>query len=171
MRFLALILLSAGLSAAQTAGWGALEFLVGDWTGEGSGGPGQGSGSFSFKPDLEGNILVRKNRAEYPATKERAASVHEDLMIIYRDDTPARYARAIYFDNEGHTITYEVRNAPEGDIVLESAPEPSAPRYRLTYMRVASDRVKIKFEIAPPAHPEEFSTYIEASARRASGSK
>jgi hypothetical protein len=34
-----------------------------------------------FQPDLQGEILVRKNRAEYPATKERAEFVHDDLMI------------------------------------------------------------------------------------------
>jgi hypothetical protein len=139
---------------------------VGDWTGEGGGGPGQGSGSFSFKPDLQGKILVRKNRAEYPATKERAAFVHDDLMVVYRD-TPEAAPRAIYFDSEGHTIRYEVQAQPDGgEVVFVSGPEPSAPRYRLTYTRVDQDRVKIKFEIAPPGHPDQFATYIEASAHR-----
>src|ERR1035437_2004808 len=59
--------------ADKPQGWGPVQSLVGDWTGEGGGGPGQGSGTFSFKPDLQGKILVRRNRAEYPATKERAA--------------------------------------------------------------------------------------------------
>src|ERR1035437_2254222 len=59
--------------ADKPEGWGPVQSLVGDWTGEGGGGPGQGSGTFSFKPDLQGKILVRRNRAEYPATKERAA--------------------------------------------------------------------------------------------------
>jgi len=97
--------------ADNAAGWGSVQYLVGDWTGEGGGGPGQGAGSFSFKPDLQGKILVRKNRAEYPAAKERAASVHDDLMVIYRD-TPEAALRAIYFDSEGHTIRYEVQAPP-----------------------------------------------------------
>jgi hypothetical protein len=57
--------------ADKTTGWGPLQSLVGDWIGEGGGGPGQGAGSFSFKPDLQGKILLRKNRAEYPAVKRR----------------------------------------------------------------------------------------------------
>jgi hypothetical protein len=73
-------------SPANTpAGWGPVQYLMGDWIGEGGGAPGQGSGSFSFKPDLQGKILVRKNRAEYPATKDREAVVHDDLMVVYRD--------------------------------------------------------------------------------------
>jgi len=170
MRYLLPLAIFVCLSASaadEAAGWGPVRYLVGDWTGEGGGGPGQGSGSFSFMPDLQGKILVRKNRAEYPATKERAAFVHDDLMVVYRD-TPEAGLHAIYFDSEGHTIRYEVRVPPDGsEVVFVSGPEPSAPRYRLMYTRVDRDRLKIKFEIAPPGHPEQFATYIEASARRA----
>jgi hypothetical protein len=152
--------------ADKPAGWGPVQYLVGDWAGEGGGGPGQGSGSFSFKPDLQGKIPMRKNRAEYPATKDRAAFVHDDLMVVYRD-TPEAALRAIYFDSEGHTIRYEVQAPPDGgEIVFVSGPEPSAPRYRLTYTLVGQDRLRIKFEIAPPGKPEQFATYIEAGARR-----
>jgi hypothetical protein len=153
--------------ADKPSGWGPIEHLVGDWTGEGGGGPGQGSGSFSFKPDVQGKILVRRNRAEYPASKERAALVHDDLMVVYRDP-PEAAPRAIYFDSEGHTIRYEVQaSSASGEVVFVSAAEPSAPRYRLTYSLAGEDRLKIKFEIAPPGHPEQFATYIEAGARRA----
>ena len=169
MRYLLPLAIFACLNASpadKPAGWGPVQYLVGDWTGEGGGGPGQGTGSFSFKPDLQGKILVRKNRAEYPATKERAAIVHDDLMVIYRD-TPDAGLHAIYFDSEGHTIRYEVQAPPDGSgVVFVSGPEPSAPRYRLTYTRVDQDRLKIKFEIAPPGHAEQFATYIEAGARR-----
>ncbi|HXM40957.1 MAG TPA: hypothetical protein VN924_06875 [Bryobacteraceae bacterium] len=152
--------------ADKTTGWGPLQSLVGDWIGEGGGGPGQGAGSFSFKPGLQGKILLRKNRAEYPAAKERAAFVHDDLMVVYRD-SPEAALRAIYFDSEGHTIRYDVQAAADGGkVVFVSAPEASAPRYRLTYTRVDQGHLRIKFEIAPPGKPEEFSTYIEAGARR-----
>jgi hypothetical protein len=153
--------------ADKPPAWGPIGHLVGDWNGEGGGGPGQGSGSFSFKPDLQGKILVRKNRAEYPAAKDRAALVHDDLMVVYRE-TPEAPPRAIYFDSEGHTIRYEVQASPDsGDVVFVSGAEPSTPRYRLTYTRAGQDRLKIKFEIAPPGNPGQFATYIEASARRA----
>ena len=164
---LAIVVCLNARPADKPAGWGPVEYLVGDWIGEGGGGPGQGSGSFSFKPDLQGKILVRKNRAEYPATKERAAVVHEDLMVVYRG-APGAGLHAIYFDSEGHTIRYEVQAAADGSaVIFVSAAEPPGPRYRLTYTRVERDRLKIKFEIAAPGKPERFTTYIEAGARRA----
>jgi hypothetical protein len=170
MRYLVILAVIGGLNivaADKPAGWGPVESLVGDWVGEGGGAPGQGTGSFSFKPDLQGKILVRKNRAEYPATKERAAFVHDDLMVVYRD-APDAALRAIYFDSEGHTIRYEVQGAADGSsVVFVSGAEPNAPRYRLTYTRVEQDRLKIKFEVAPPGTPDAFATYIEAGARRA----
>jgi len=166
MRLLTWLLL-AGFGAAaadQPADWGPLERLRGEWVGEGGGGPGQGSGWFSFKTDLQGKILVRTNRAEYPASKERPAFAHDDLMIVYRDSTAAP-AHAIYFDSEGHTIRYDVQPG-ENAIVFVSAAQTNAPRYRLTYTLVDRDHLKIRFEIAPPAHPDRFAPYIDAAARR-----
>src|SRR6266852_7241522 len=75
--------------------WAALAFLIGEWTGAGGGGPGQGSGGFSFLPDQDGKILIRKNRANYPASKDRPAFSHTDLMIVYKESAEAKL-RAIY---------------------------------------------------------------------------
>jgi len=151
------------------AGWQAWNFLLGRWVGEGSGEPGQGSGSFSFRADLQGRILVRKNRADYPATKDRPAFSHEDLMVIYHQGGGSP-ARAIYFDNEGHVIHYAASFSEDGTSwVFLSDPAPSAPRYRLTYTKGKDGVLGIKFEIAPPDKPDAFSTYIEARARREGG--
>jgi len=69
--------------------WAPLQFLLGDWVGEGNGAPGQSAGGFSFQPDLQRQILVRKSRAEYPATKDRPAFAHDDLTIVYPQPEPA----------------------------------------------------------------------------------
>src|SRR5689334_13849574 len=82
---LPLVLIPAGLAAPQGDAWEPFEFLIGTWTGEGGGGPGEGTGGFSFQYELDGKVLVRKNRAEYPKTKDRPAASHEDLMIIYHE--------------------------------------------------------------------------------------
>jgi len=170
MRVLLPLIIAMSLRAAPDApkapDWHALEYLMGDWTGEGSGEPGQGTGAFSFQPDLQKRIVVRKNHAAYPAGKDRPAFTHDDLMIVYQD-APDAGLRAIYFDNEGHVIHYAVECTPDaGRWVFLSATEASAPRYRLTYTRVDQHRLKIQFEVAPPAHPDQFKTYIEAGARR-----
>ncbi len=156
----------AGAAEDAKAGWGPLQFLVGDWVGEGGGAAGQGAGGFSFHPDLQGRILVRKNFAEYPATKERGAFRHDDLTIVYRESDGGPL-RAIYFDNEGHVIRYAITASPEGNAVqFLSEATPSAPRYRLTYTRSDADAVGIGFEIAPPGKPDAFTPYIEAKAKR-----
>jgi hypothetical protein len=106
--------------AAKVDRWAPLSFLIGEWVGEGGGGPGQGSGGFSFLPEQNGNVLVRKNWPDYPASKDRPAVSHTDLMIVYEEDAKLR---AIYFDSEGHVIHYEVEAAGDGSI---NRPRPSA---------------------------------------------
>jgi len=146
--------------------WEPLRFLFGEWTGEGSGEPGEGSGSFSFRLELEQKILMRRNRAEYPARQGRPAFSHEDLMIVYKDTGGGRF-RAVYFDSEGHVIHYGVRVSEDGRMVqFLSEASGQGPRYRLTYTKTGGDTVRLKFETAPAGKPESFSTYIEAAARR-----
>ena len=149
-----------------TKAWAAFEYLLGDWVGEGGGQPGQGSGGFSFLPDLQAHILVRKNHAAYPATKDRPAFTHDDLMVVYKDPENAP-PRAIYFDSEGHVIHYAVTvSADRKRIEFVSEASPSGPRYRLTYLMTGADALNLKFEMTLPGKPDSFSTYLEAKARR-----
>jgi hypothetical protein len=146
--------------------WQAWRFLLGEWTAEGTGQPGNGAGSFTFALDLEGKILVRRNRADYPATKDRPAFSHTDLMVVY-PDTEGRTTRAIYFDNEGHVIRYGAQSSEDQKSwTFLSDPVPSAPRFRLTYRKGHDETLGVKFEVAPPGKPDSFSTYLEAGARR-----
>jgi hypothetical protein len=160
---LAMFFLSSLPLALGADDWGPAQFLVGHWTGEGTGEPGQGTGSFSFAPDLDGKVLVRKSFAEYPAANGKPAFRHDDLMIVYRDET-SRQMRAMYFDSEGHVIPYSVKLADGGGVVFATDGASDTMRYRLTYTSPGAGRVKLKFEIAPAG--KDFATYIEATARR-----
>jgi len=168
MRAIVLLLLGVASLFAQQGKmdpqWAPLNFLIGDWVGEGGGEPGQGDGGFSFLPDQEGRILIRKNYANYPATKDKPAYSHTDLTVIYQEPGETRL-RAIYFDNEGHTIHYTVHPSANGNSVqFVSDVSTAQPRYRLTYLKTGDDQLAIRFEIAPPG--KDFSTYIEAKAHR-----
>lgn len=157
---------SAAGQQTPNADFRDLNFLLGDWVAEGGGGPGQGTGGFSFAPDLQGTILIRKNYAEYPGTKDKAAYRHDDLMVVYKDPN-SKQLRATFLDNEGHVINYGVHSGPAGDTIeFLSDAATSSPRYRLTYQTTGADTLKLRFEIAPAATPDLFKTYIEASARR-----
>jgi hypothetical protein len=154
--------------ASEPPDWTFWRGLLGEWTGGGEGDPGQGVGSFAFAFDLQGRILVRRNRTDFPATKNRPPFFHEDLMIVYPG--PGNLSRAVYFDNEGHVIHYAVTVFPaERKVTLISDPDPLAPRFRLTYRLKGSDAVTVRFDIAPPGKPDDFSFYLQGTARRMKG--
>jgi len=120
-----------------------IEFLFGQWTAKGGGASaGQGSGEFSFEPQVNKQIVVRKNFAEYTSGKE-AGTRHDDLMIVYRENDSLR---AIYFDSEGHTIHYMVRSPSANVAVFESDPTQPGPKYRLTYSLQGAE-LDGKFEV------------------------
>jgi len=162
---LGIALLIAAPGWAQTNDpWKPLEFLVGEWTGEGGGGPGQGGGGFSFQFDLNKTVMVRKNYAEHPAQNGREAFRHDDLMVVYLDES-SKKPRAIYFDSEGHTIRYAITTSGSAVVFESEAGEPGA-HYRLT-MTPGGDRVKGKFEVKAPGEAQ-YQTYIDFAAKRKS---
>jgi len=112
---IATLLLAAALLPAQTAPkWDQLQFMIGKWKAD--------TGNFSFQPELDGKVLVRRNFNNTPGQK------HEDLMIVYLESTP----KAIYFDSEGHTIRYNISFPSKNAAVFDS--EGPGPKYRLSYM-------------------------------------
>ena len=144
--------------------WSSFEFLFGSWEGGGSGNPGEGKGSFTFDKDLDGKILLRKNLSEYPATKTHVAFTHKDLLIIYPGNTDTSYA--IYFDNEGHSIHYSVFAETDKQVILLSEVSMSSPRFRLTYQKISTDSLSIRFDIAPPGKPMNFNSYLTGIVHR-----
>lgn len=148
--------------AQQNSTWKDWSWLIGEWRGEGGGQPGQGGGTFSFKTDLDGKILVRKSHSEYPASGNRPATIHDDLMIISLDYS-GNPTKAIYFDNEGHTINYSISYAPN-TIVLTSEKMANVPVFRLTYTLLDTQMVNTKFEMSQDG--EKFMTYVEGKSKK-----
>ena len=163
-----LLLHGTAVARAQTPAtpWLDWRMVVGEWIGdEGHGQPGSPtSSSFSFAPELDGTILVRRDRSDYPIVQGRPAFTHAGLMVIYRDDS-SNVFRAESFDNEGHVIDYVIDIVPGRRIVFTSSVKSAAPTYRLVYEATAAG-LAIRFEIAPPDHPSDFSLYVAGSAHR-----
>lgn len=146
--------------------WSAMEFLLGKWTAGGSGAPGQGAGAVSFELALGKRVLLRRSSADYPATAQRPAYSHTDLMVFYRAE-PSGTLLADYWDNEGHVIHYEVRTSVPATVVMTSPARSGEPRYRLSYRGKSDGTVTGMFEIAPPDKPEAFAKYLEWTQQRA----
>ena len=152
------LLLDAAFAQTIETPFKPIAFLMGEWVGDGAGQPGESTGSFSFALDLDKKIAVRKNHA---ALKN---GVHDDLLIAYPDPA-GKGLRAIYFDNEGHVISYAIETIPEGVWFVSDAAAPG-PRFRLTYKKTDSKTISILFEMAPPGKPDAFAAYITAVARK-----
>lgn len=85
-------------------------------------------------------------------------------MVVYQEGGKTK---AVYFDNEQHVINYTVELSKDSNAaIFLSDASPSAPRFRLTYSEMGTDRVKITFDIASPGKPDSFKTYVEGTARK-----
>jgi hypothetical protein len=157
----AAVLLAAPAAPAATPDWSALSWLFGRWVAVG-GGAEQGSGGFSFTPEAGGQVVARRNRADYPAQGGRPGEHHEDLMVIWRE---AGAPRAAYWDSEGHLIHYALAFPGPGEAVFVSD-DPAGPRFRLSYRRTAGG-LEGRFEVAPPDNRAAFAPYLAWTARRA----
>jgi len=110
-------------------GLGSLHFLLGQWWADQK--FGEPAGGFTFASQLQSRIIVRTNYADYPATDERQAYRHEDLMVIYCDENQT--LRADYYDSEGHVIRYSGQVIEKNRVVCTSEPTGSGPGFRFTY--------------------------------------
>jgi hypothetical protein len=83
-------------------------------------------------------------------------------MVIYLDFT-GYPSKAIYFDNEGHTINYTISYSDK-TIILVSDKISAVPIFRLTYTLIDNNTIDTKFELSQDG--EKFMTYIEGKSRK-----
>jgi hypothetical protein len=149
-------------SGQDNPAWDKWDWLIGTWKGEGSGQPGQGSGTFSFTFDLNKNVIVRKSHSEYPAADNKPLIIHDDLMVVYHNPGGGP-DKAIYFDNEGHTINYTVYYQVKS-IVLTSDKFPQMPVFRLVYTLLDNETINTSFEMSQDG--EKFTPYVEGKSKK-----
>ena len=136
-------------------------FLLGNW--RASPGPAGETGAFSFTAEVQGQAVVRKNYADYPASEGKPASRHDDLMVMAVEHGAVQ---AAYYDNEGHVIHYRVTAPRPREARFESEPTPNEPRYRLRYTLGDDGVLAGAFDVAATATPNAFVPYLTWTARR-----
>ena len=138
-----------------------LTFLLGTWTAHtnASGAShADSSGEYTFHTDLNGTAIVRTTTADTCVAPQAFDCQHHDLLTIYREADSATL-RALYLDNEGHTIHYTLSfPAPNTAIFLSSGPR---LQFRLLY-HLEDNVMTGKFQFAPPGS-KAFKSYLEWS--------
>ena len=132
-------------------------WLIGEWKDSGSG---QALYKFTFTFDLDKKIIVRRTNSSQPDITGKYNFTHEDLMIIYADQT-GKPDKAIYFDNEGHIINYKITFEGKS-IVFKNYDIGNSPVYRLTYTRIDDETISRKFELS--RDKENFTTFEQATS-------
>ncbi len=154
---------------AQTASspadpFASLHFLEGTW--EANTGGAQGvttSGVYSFARELDGHVMAR-HATNDPGCKAPAAfdCKHGDLLYVYLD-APGQPLRAIYFDNEGHTLHYTV-STPTPSLAMFVSEPGYGPQLRLMY-ELKSGVMYGKFQVLTPGQTE-WKSYLEWSGAK-----
>lgn len=165
----AMILMVVCNSAAQVPAkadpWAGLRFLLGSWDAKTTGGmaQAQASSGYAFRLELRDHVLARHSRSGACKGPPDFDCLHGDLLYVYPEG-PGPALKAIYFDNEGHVIHYDVSTPKPGSVVFLSDASQPGPQFRLSY-ELADGVMTGKFELKAPGQGD-FMSYLEWSGRR-----
>jgi hypothetical protein len=142
--------------------WKSLQFLIGTWEAHTQGGSAgaAGAGTYTFQPELRNHVLARHSSSEKCKGPADFDCEHSDLLYVYQD-APGQSYKAIYFDNEGHVIHYDVSVPALTTAVLLSEPSRPGPQFRLIY-ELKGATMYGKFQMRAPGQTE-FRSYLEWS--------
>lgn len=172
-RFILAALLCAGGLYAQNVSpvapasdpWKSLQFLMGTWEAKTQGGSAgaTGSGVYTFQLELRNHVLARHSSYEGCKGPADFDCEHGDVLYVYQD-APGLPYKAIYFDNEGHVIHYDVSTPTATSAVFLSDPSQAGPQFRLVY-ELTGSTMSGKFQMRMPGQAE-FKSYLEWSGAR-----
>jgi hypothetical protein len=129
-----------------------LSFLIGTWEAKTTSGSAGASvtGAYTFQLELSGHVLARHSSGSNCAGPSDFNCEHKDLLYIF-SDPPNQPLKAIYFDNEGHVIHYDVSLPVPNKAVFESSGP--RPRFRLVY-ELKGETMEGKFQASMPGSSE-----------------
>ncbi len=145
--------------------WQPLRFLMGTWEAKAQGGAAgaTGAGAYTFQLELRKHVLARHSSSAGCKGPSDFNCEHADLLYVYQD-SPGRPLKAIYFDNEGHVIHYDVTTPNPNTAVLLSAASQPGPQFRLIY-ELKGRVMQGKFQLRMPGQ-SDFRSYLEWSGEK-----
>jgi hypothetical protein len=146
----------------ETDPFKSLAFLEQNWQANTNGYGGiQSVGDYTFRRELGGHILARRTVKEVACKGPTDFDCgHGDMLYVFQD-APGLPLKAIYFDNEGHVIHYDVTTPAPQSVVFLSDPSAPGPRFRLTY-EMKNALLLGKFQMQLPGQTE-WKSYLEWS--------
>ena len=137
--------------------WRPVRFLVGTWEAKSK----ASTGEYTFRMDLGAHLLTRISKTASCKSGTEIDCEHTDLLHIYPEGAGLK---AIYFDNEGHVIHYDVNAPGPNTVVLLSPAGGQGPQFRLSY-ELKDGEMRGKFELRM-GEAAPFRPYLEWSGRK-----
>ncbi len=155
----------AGQIPGKPDPWAGLRFLVGSWGAKTTGGvaQAQAAAGYTFRLELRDHILARHTRSGACSAPDDFDCQHSDLLYIYPAPGGGAF-QAIYFDNEGHIIRYDLSTPKPNSVVFLSDAGQPGPQYRLSY-ELLSGVMTGQFEVKMPGQAD-FTSYLEWSGKQ-----
>ena len=123
----------------------------------------QASGGYAFRLELSDHVLARHSRTGACSSPDDVDCRHTDLLYVYPASNGQSF-QAIYLDNEGHLIHYDISTPKPGTAVFLSEVGQPGPQYRLSY-ELVDGALSGKFELKMPSQAD-FMSYLEWSGKR-----
>ncbi len=156
---------SAPATAPAGDPWRSLQFLMGTWEAKTLGGSAgaASSGSYTFQLELRGHVLARHSANAGCKGPADFDCEHGDLLYVYPEPAGGSL-KAIYFDNEGHVINYDVTTSAPNTAVFATPASQPGPQFRLVY-ELKERIMHGKFQMRMPGQ-NEFKSYLEWSGEK-----
>lgn len=139
-------------------------FLVGSWVSEQGHAEQdqQARSTFRIEPAAGGKALLRQDHTEVLTPAGTPLQTFDQVMLVYPE---SGQLHADYFDGT-HAIHYQQAQIEPGRSVrFTTGTIPGAPTFRLTYAKIAAERLSVRFEMMPPGQGG-FHTIAEGTVRR-----
>ncbi len=163
--FGAACLLAQSPAPSGTDAFQSLRFMEGEWSAAtpGAAGTPAVAGSYTFRRELGGHVLARHSTSASCKAPTNFDCEHGDLLYVYVEE-PGQHLKAIYFDNEGHVIHYNVSTPTSSSVEFLSDPSNPGPQFRLSY-ELKNQIMSGRFQVHMPG-AGDWKSYLEWSGKK-----